>query len=366
VPHQFRAADNEVRLTEPRSTVRFRSLDNPLRLMGSNLAWFGLDELTYSKEDAWLRMLARLRHPKAKQLCGFAVWTPKGFDWVYRRFVGAEKIAGYEAVFAKPGENTALPADFYDGLKASYDERFYRQEVLGEYLAQFTGQIYFAFDRKRNCRALEFNPAFPLCWSLDFNIDPMTSVISQVVDISTREDFLRGKRQIEIRILDEIVIPDCRTAQAVDAFLKRIDPWMRTAGLRQVNLYGDATGNARQRQSNRSDWAVVKETLKLREPLLSVTSRVPEANGPVKARTNTVNGALLSAAGTSILFVDPKCKELITDFEQLAWPRDNAGNALDDEIPRGDPKRGHASDALGYLVVAETRGKSGPRTTIIL
>jgi hypothetical protein len=365
IPYAFRAADNEIRLLEPDSVARFRSLDNPLRLMGSNLAWFGIDELTYSKEAAWSRMLARVRHPLARELCRFAVWTPKGFDWVYQRFVGPDKHPGHETVFAKPGENPAVGADYYQGLKSSYDEQFYRQEVLGEYLAQFTGQIYFAFKRERNCRDLRFDAAWPVCWTLDFNIDPMSSAITQVIDVSTREDVLRGKKQIEIRVLDEIVIPDCRTSQAVDAFLKRVEPWLH-AGLRTVYLYGDATGSARQRQSLRSDWDVVKATLREREPLLSVISRVPEANGPVRARTNMVNGALYSAAGTTILFVDPRCKELLKDFDQLAWPRDNAGNALDSEIPRSDPKRGHMSDAVGYLVVAETKPRGGPRSNVIL
>ena len=98
-----------------------------------NLAWFGLDELTYTHEDAWTRMLGRLRHPGARRLSGFAVWTPKGYDWVYRQFV-ENKNPDYRLVQASPRENTHLPADFYDRLKSSYNELFYRQEVLGEYL----------------------------------------------------------------------------------------------------------------------------------------------------------------------------------------------------------------------------------------
>ncbi len=65
----------------------FRAVEEFERLRGSNLAWFGLDELTYTSEEAWLRLEGRLRDPKATRLCGFAVWTPKGYDWVYERFV---------------------------------------------------------------------------------------------------------------------------------------------------------------------------------------------------------------------------------------------------------------------------------------
>ena len=65
-----------------------------------NLAWFGVDELTYTPEEAWLRLEGRLRDPKATRLCGFAVWTPKGFDWVYERFI-ATPVEGYETVLAQ-------------------------------------------------------------------------------------------------------------------------------------------------------------------------------------------------------------------------------------------------------------------------
>ena len=36
------------------------------RLRGTNLAWFGLDELTYTPEEAWLRLEGRLRDPRQR------------------------------------------------------------------------------------------------------------------------------------------------------------------------------------------------------------------------------------------------------------------------------------------------------------
>jgi hypothetical protein len=69
------------------SRVLCRSVDEFERLRGTNLAWFALDELTYTPEAAWLVLEGRLRDLRAARLCGFAVWTPKGFDWVYRKFI---------------------------------------------------------------------------------------------------------------------------------------------------------------------------------------------------------------------------------------------------------------------------------------
>src|SRR6185312_9294114 len=94
IPFELNRAENFLVLRETRSRILFRAVEEFERLRGSNLAWFGLDELTYAPEAAWLRLEGRLRDPRATKLCGFAVWTPKGYDWVYERFVSA-RVSGY-------------------------------------------------------------------------------------------------------------------------------------------------------------------------------------------------------------------------------------------------------------------------------
>jgi hypothetical protein len=135
IRYELNRAENLLTLGETRSKILFRAVEEFERLRGSNLAWFGLDELTYTSEEAWLRLEGRLRDPKAQRLCGFAVWTPKGYDWVHERFV-TRRVEGYETILARPFENRFLLdriPDYYGRLKSSYDARFYQQEVLGEY-----------------------------------------------------------------------------------------------------------------------------------------------------------------------------------------------------------------------------------------
>ena len=127
IPYEHNKAENVLTMRDTGSRILFRAVDDFERLRGTNLAWFGVDELTYTPEEAWLRLEGRLRDPKATRLCGFAVWTPKGYDWVYRRFM-AEPVEGYEAVVAKPFENRHLldkVPDFYERLK-----RQLRRELL--------------------------------------------------------------------------------------------------------------------------------------------------------------------------------------------------------------------------------------------
>src|SRR5215813_8575249 len=94
IPYDHNKAENTLIFKETRSKILLRAVEEFERLRGTNLAWFGLDELTYTQEEAWLRLEGRLRDPKASRLCGFAVWTPKRYDWVYERFL-AERVSGY-------------------------------------------------------------------------------------------------------------------------------------------------------------------------------------------------------------------------------------------------------------------------------
>jgi hypothetical protein len=75
----------------------------------------------------------------------FAAWTPKGYDWVYKRFIPTkDKLPEHDAILASPRENhvvLSLKPDYYENLKSSYDPLFYRQEALGEYLNMQSGRV---------------------------------------------------------------------------------------------------------------------------------------------------------------------------------------------------------------------------------
>ncbi len=337
IPHEWNRAENFLMLKETRSRILFRAVEEFERLRGSNLAWFGLDELTYTQEEAWLRLEGRLRDPKATRLCGFAVWTPKGYDWVYERFV-ATPIDGYEMIVAKPFENRFLLdriPDYYERLKQSYDGRFYEQEVLGEYLDLHAGRVYFAFDRKQNIAPQKADPEKPLLWALDFNVDPMCSVLAQ----------MDGER---VLALDEIVLGRASTYDACSEFARRVP--QHEGG---VIVYADASG-ARLQTSGTTDLEILKKFFK-EASYKNVEFRVPTSNPAVRDRIALMNSKLESAVGVRSLAIDPRCKELIKDFEQVTYKE----NSLVIDKDR-DGKRTHLSDALGYLIWQECRRRPRP------
>jgi hypothetical protein len=333
IPHEWNRAESYLRLSETRSRILFRAVEEFERLRGSNLAWFGLDELTYAPRQAWLRLEGRLRDPRAARLCGFAVWTPKGFDWVHERFVGSP-VEGYETIQARPFENQFLlerVPDYYQRLKHSYDGRFYEQEVLGRYLELTAGRVYFAFSRAGNVADVEIAPGSPLLWALDFNVDPMSSVVAQ----------MDGE---EVRVLDEIVLNRASTYDACAEFGNR---FAEHAG--GLVIYADASGSRRQ-TSGTTDVEILKKFVSERG-YGDVRFRIPKANPAVRDRVTLMNSKLESAAGERMLVVHPRCKELIKDFEQVMYKENS--QVIDKDR---DPKRTHLSDALGYLAWQECRG----------
>ena len=80
---------------------------------------------------------------------------------------------------------------------------------------------------------------------------------------------------------------------------------------------------------------------------------VPSSNPPVRDRITLVNARLRNAEGEIGMYVSPKCKELIKDFEEVSYRADTT------LIDKGrDPRRTHLSDALGYLIWQEWRPKA--------
>ncbi len=332
LPYEFNKSESVLVMKDTGSRIYFRAVDEFERLRGTNLAWFGLDELSYTAEEAWMRLEGRLRDPLATRLCGFGVWTPKGFDWVYKRFV-RDCVSGYEVVLAQPYENRfvldKIP-DFYERLKSSYDAKFFEQEVLGQYLNVQSGMVYQGFNRERNLRTLELDKSLPLFWALDFNVDPMSSIIAQ-------------KKGDDVMILDEIVLSRASTEQACDEFISRYPD--HPGGL---VIYGDASGQ-RLQTAGTTDYRIIKQYF-VRTSYGHPKFRVPASNPSVRERIALVNTKLFSAREESNLFVDPRCKGLIMDFEEVTFKPDSS--IIDKEK---DSKRTHLSDALGYLIWQECR-----------
>lgn len=327
VEFEHKRSDGELHVLYADSMILLRSLDEPERLRGTNLAWFGVDELSYASEEAWQRLEARLRDPKAQELCGFGVWTPQGHDWIYNKFIKSP-VAGYGCVRALPFENHYLleqTPDYYQQLESSYDPKFYEQEVMGEYVNSRADRVYHCFNPAVHVITAEYDPHDTLMWALDFNVTPMSSVILQ----------RKGGRLV---VIDEIVLDRATTAEACIEFENRY-----RGHAAPLEIYGDASGRS-MHTTGTADYTTLS-TFLAKAGFRSTRFRVPNSNPPVLDRIRKVNALLTNAIGEVRLEIGAKCKELIKDFEEVMY---KPGSGVIDKVR--DPLRTHLSDALGYVV----------------
>ena len=143
---------------------------------------------------------------------------------------------------------------------------------------------------------------------------------------------------------------------------RRLEQWGE--GHVALEVYGNPAGNQRHTSAgSRTDWQIVKDFFGRYPERFHATFRIPSANPPVKDRVNCVNAKMRNHAGQYRLLVNPGCKALIKDFEQVCWKTDPHGNPLV-ELDHSDPMRTHVSDALGYLIAREfpMRAQRGERS----
>jgi hypothetical protein len=193
-----------------------------------------------------------------------------------------------------------LPAEEVASAKRRMDPRLFEQEMMGRFILT-GGRAFPDFSAELHVKEADYDPALPICWSLDFNINPMCSGLIQ---------HKAGK----ITVLDELVLPDTKTDIAVTACLDRAAG--RGWDLTNVHVYGDATGNSRDSTSGLSDWIIVKNRLRHLSPKFNV----PRANPAIKETINAINAKLKSADGTVSLTIHPRCQQLVTDFRNALWP----------------------------------------------
>jgi hypothetical protein len=127
------------------SEMLFRSLDEPNRLRGLNLAWFWLDEAPLCGHYAWEVLKGRLRQ-RGFDPAAWATGTPKGRDGFAREFELAP-LPGHVLFRASTRINAHnLPPGYIEDL--GYTGSFAAQEIEGQFVA-FEGLVY-VFDASQN------------------------------------------------------------------------------------------------------------------------------------------------------------------------------------------------------------------------
>jgi len=322
----FRATENKIVLHETSSEIWFRSADDPTRLKGSNLCWAGLDEPALMHKDAYHITLSRLRDPKAHALQFFVTGTHEGFSWLYDEFESGDSKK--KLIRSSTEENTYLPKSYVEMLYENYDEQMIKQYIKGEASLLNRGQVYYCFNRHESLKEINYEKGIQIFLCVDFNVNPLCwAVIQKINGI----DY----------VIDEIVLHNSNTEQACRHYRDKY-PTDTTI------IYGDASGNQRHTSSQATDYEIINQIIN------PYDTRVKRADPLVVNRINAVNSRFRNAKGDRKLFINPKCKITIKDFEQVIYKEGKR------EIEKSNLDLTHISDAVGYYIDYEYSLKGKP------
>lgn len=340
---EWRIKDQVLKLKNG-SLIGFKSGDSEIeKFQGAGKDWIHFDE----EPKKGIFDESTIRVEAGRRLLVFMTCTllppagqAGGVTWSYDEFVKPwqkGKLKEAEIYTASIYDNPYLLPQEISKLEARYgkDTLMGRIRLGGELLPGVSGsRAYPNFDRNIHVQELgEPRPDRPLAWCWDFNVMPMITEIAQ----------LHGNT---FKFFDELLIEDGgNIPDMVEKFYEKYHDWRGP-----IWLYGDQTGSNRGAQTGIGDWLAIMNAL--RPHNFTVSKKIQERNPFVSMRLNSVQTNLRDEHGVSHVLVDPRCNELIEDFEGVLLEK---GGGIKKSRKAEDPyyRRSHASDAGGYFITYE-------------
>ena len=296
------------------SEISLRGADNENSLRGVGLDFLVMDEFADVKEHAWYEVLRPTLSDKngAALFCG----TPRGYgNWSYNLFTKENEDDQWKSFQYTTLEGGQVSANEIEQAKQDLDERTFNQEYMASFV-NYAGQIYYNFDRKENVMDNYVPDTNEIHIGMDFNIDPMSAVISE----------LKGNN---IYVYDEIVIYSSNTDEMVQEIRNRFKD-------KHIFIYPDPASKQRKTSAGGvTDLAILKNA--------GFHLRVRNNHPLIRDRINAVNTKLKNGVGDRTLFIANKCKTMLKSIERQIYKEGTT-------VPDKDNNYDHMNDALGYLV----------------
>jgi PBSX family phage terminase large subunit len=349
---QYRASDNLVRL-KTGSTILFRSLDEPAKLLNLTLGGAFIDQIEEldpgdEGERIFDTLIGRLSDSSGPRKL-IAVANPAStMHWVYRRFVNeATRDEGARHVPFTLRDNAAnLPADYVAAMEATRLTRpfWFRSFVLGEWGA-FEGAAFTEFDPAVHVvEPFEVGTGWERFEAMDHGQNNPTAWLLWVVDYDGN-----------LIVADEYYSPGLVSRHAPE-IRRRRQAWWDANG-ESNTCWADPSIFARHGHADRlgrpasiateySDFGIGLAAanhdrkagyLRLAELLHIDPQRTPPPFARIPA----------SVQGAPRLYVFSTCKHLIEQFKSAPVAKDgvDAGEAVD---PKWESAHGHAIAAARY------------------
>ncbi|MBT6114005.1 MAG: hypothetical protein HOH03_10385 [Candidatus Marinimicrobia bacterium] len=303
--------------------IKIYQLQKPAYIVGAELTYIGFDEFDIESwkncHTAWTKSIGRMRGSETVRI--YFVTTPEGFGYTHKLFV-EDNDGSRHLIHGKTTDNHFLPDNYIKLLRDTYDETLLKAYMDGQFVNLQSGSTYYNFNRDNNVKPVKYNPNLPIRFSVDFNVDPMVGNLSQLYSDSPR-----------YRIFDQIKISHTEGRLLTEDACAEVH--RRYPGNARYIAYPDPAGKSRGTSSRRSDHQILIDNrfeLRVKRKAPSIVDSV-----------NAVNKILPDDC-----VMDPKCQELIKDFEQVI----NKPGTRD--IDKSNKLRTHASDGFRYEVDYES------------
>lgn len=312
-------------------TITCRALENYEAIRGLDVFAAYVDEVTLARREAIDVVKGRLLTTNGQlKMAG----TPKGTNnWVYDQYFGPDAIrpAHLEIIHYSIFDNPTITAEAVERIKADYDPLMVRQEIYAEWVNLWNRRVYYAFDEATNVKPFTFNHHEPVFIGLDYNIGINAWVAMQ-----------RDARRNWSFVFDEGT--GARTTQELAAQIK-------SKFGTEVYIIDDATGSNRQQGDGKTQRQILAQC-----GLHKTTTN--RSNPERVQRYANTNAHFENGVGNRHLFIDSKCKRLISELNNLVYYADS--DVPDD---RGG-KMGHITDALGYVTYYLSGGRAAWDVTL--
>lgn len=306
------------------SVIELKGADKGDSLRGVGVDFLVLDEFQDIDAETWTKVL----RPTLADRRGEAIFigTPKAYNYLYELYKRGQEESNrtkglWESWQFPTITSPFIPISEIEAAKQDMDEKSFKQEFEASF-ETMSGRVYYPFDRMEHVGLYPFNPKLPIWVGMDFNIDPMSTVLFQ------------PQPDGSIWAVDEVVLFSSNTEEICDELEKRY--WRHTV---QIVVYPDPAGGQRQHARGETDLDILREKgfkrLKFRKKHPAVADRV-----------NAVNRMLRAADGSVRLRVDEKCKHFVNALEQTIYKPGSR-----DVDKSGGTE--HSADAGGYCIELE-------------
>ena len=323
------------------SEILFSALDDPEKFKSLNLHWAEIEEASQLSDSSFKQLIGRLRNTyRGKNWVDFRYrlfghtnpQADKG--WIWKRFVEHPK-ENYRLIIAPTTNNIYLPKHFVQSMKESFDEEYYKINVLGEFGDYSSGLVVKGFGEDNKLK-LRYNATLPLHLTCDFNVDPMCWAVAH-------------KDDENVYFIDEIVVEKTTTQECIEEFIRRYPKHKA-----EIIINGDASGDNRSTQSEYTNYAIIKNAL-TNYGYTDVKFKLRDYNPPILNRISAFNARVCNSKKERHLFVDSrKCKWILYNIYNLSFKE---GTSIVDvpsytkiKTSREAKFLEHPFDAISYLV----------------